>query len=944
MTDINQPEILLEPLKRQNATSAALASARTLDDAAASLLQYFPRSSGLSLSVIRSEVDEEAQILRLTPLVQSGASTAQPNPLQLGLSETGYPLDGVGLDSPPLLIESLEQDRRLNSAYRAWLQQQGIAACLNIPLRAQGDLIGWVSLNSLTPSLTLDPLEVHVLQVLVNQLGGLFRVQLLQKQADDRQQLLVRQSRAFAELDAGMDFETMAGIVARHMIVTPGRFLGISQYTTADDGEVSTWQIRATANRERTFKWENSGVMDWRKVGEALRQSVYETRPFMVSSVKDNPDLFGPDLDTVLQENGVEVFLNIPMHIEGKPIGAFFIMSRVPTAFTTDEMNAYSSLADQISTLIHSRSLLDASQSALDETRLLYEVNRAILASQDTLDILRVIRKYLAADAAFISHLNVAYNKRKEIADLVVTTIIMPDDEQSVHMSLVELIGSDTLAQLDTYWNTDQSPVLVVEDIETTDSDYPLASYLKTVGTRSFINIPIRERGRVLEMVSISYIQPHRIDDTKRRLYSALSDQIAIVLENHRLLHEAQVNASSLSTQVGQMQAANQLATLILTAKNEDVILEESSRSLVKLLGIDHCGITIIDPNNPDFLIVRAEYPIAGARGARIPLKGNPLWMELQKRNFQPLYVPSREDPLIEPVTRETLAGLGIHSLALIPIVASDAIVGGVGLDVYAPDKVISNEMLELAQILTFQLNISLQNLRLVEEAQHRVEQLQRIAAFSQSTQASLDTSAILKAMLEESSRMLPQNQVTISLYDPATQRLRVVAQSNYDEVRYSPTDGDEVPIIGPLAAVWESGQVQYIPDLRKVATGIDPNITLRSWLLTPVVVRGRVTGIVTIGSDKPNAYSETDLALFSQMVNQFATTLENTEIYRLNQRVARNESLVNEISTQLQHQFDIQSMLNITANELGKAIGAKRARIRLTTSLPEDQTPSESE
>ncbi|MBL8118781.1 MAG: GAF domain-containing protein, partial [Anaerolineae bacterium] len=261
-----------------------------------------------------------------------------------------------------------------------------------------------------------------------------------------------------------------------------------------------------------------------------------------------------------------------------------------------------------------------------------------------------------------------------------------------------------------------------------------------------------------------------------------------------------------------------------------------------------------------------------------------------------------------------------------------------------APDKVISNEMLELAQILTFQLNISLQNLRLVEEAQHRVEQLQRIAAFSQSTQASLDTSAILKAMLEESSRMLPQNQVTISLYDPATQRLRVVAQSNYDEVRYSSTDGDEVPIIGPLAAVWESGQVQYIPDLRKVATGIDPNITLRSWLLTPVVVRGRVTGIVTIGSDKANAYSETDLALFSQMVNQFATTLENTEIYRLNQRVARNESLVNEISTQLQHQFDIQSMLNITANELGKAIGAKRARIRLTTSLPEDQTPSESE
>ncbi|MEZ4671388.1 MAG: GAF domain-containing protein [Anaerolineae bacterium] len=145
-----------------------------------------------------------------------------------------------------------------------------------------------------------------------------------------------------------------------------------------------------------------------------------------------------------------------------------------------------------------------------------------------------------------------------------------------------------------------------------------------------------------------------------------------------------------------------------------------------------------------------------------------------------------------------------------------------------------------------------------------------------------------------------------------------------------TPNDGERLPIIGYLARVWETGEYIYIPDLRAVTNDMDPGVSLRSWLLVPVLARGLVTGIVSVGSDQPYAYSDSDANIFGQMVTQFGIVLENTESYRQSQRVARNESLVNDISSQLQRQLDIESMLNVTATELGKALGARRARIRL--------------
>jgi hypothetical protein len=66
-------------------------------------------------------------------------------------------------------------------------------------------------------------------------------------------------------------------------------------------------------------------------------------------------------------------------------------------------------------------------------------------------------------------------------------------------------------------------------------------------------------------------------------------------------------------------------------------------------------------------------------------------------------------------------------------------------------------------------------------------------------------------------------------------------------------------------------------------------------------------------------------------MITQFTVALENAEAYAQSQRAAKNQALVNNITAHLQRSSDVQRMMEVTLEELSRALGARRARARLT-------------
>jgi formate hydrogenlyase transcriptional activator len=306
------------------------------------------------------------------------------------------------------------------------------------------------------------------------------------------------------------------------------------------------------------------------------------------------------------------------------------------------------------------------------------------------------------------------------------------------------------------------------------------------------------------------------------------------------------------------------------------------------------------------------------------------------RNDRQPLIVQSvSADTRVIPATRELMTNHGIHAFGFFPILLQDKIFGSIGLDITTAGRTFTQDMVRIAQAITSQVAIGLQNSRLLNDTQRRAEQLQRITAFSQSVQATLDMTTIFNIMLAESAGMLSQDQMSIAMYDPAQGQLQMVAQHADGYTNVSLSGGELVPTKGYIANVWDSWQLLHIQDTKNTPEKIEPKTNARSLMVAPLISRGRILGVVSVGSLRAYAYGETDVAVFQQMVNQLAVAIENAEAFRQSQRVAKNEALVNDISTQLQRQMDIHSMLDVTVNELGKVLGARRARIRLGTNTP---------
>ena len=272
--------------------------------------------------------------------------------------------------------------------------------------------------------------------------------------------------------------------------------------------------------------------------------------------------------------------------------------------------------------------------------------------------------------------------------------------------------------------------------------------------------------------------------------------------------------------------------------------------------------------------------------------------------------------------------------MMLMALRSGDEIVGTVGFDMYSRDREITTTIDRDGETMIAQVAIGLQNKRLLSDAQRRAEQLQRVATFGQSMQAALQLETILNILLSESAQMLPMDRMTVAFHDPHREQLHVVGQYADGEISID-LDGD-APLSMTEALIrqaWETGEMLTIADTQPSAADSDgvKDKILRSVMVAPIRSRGRLLGIVSAGSFMPYSYSETDQAIYQQMIYQLAVALENAEAYRQSQRVAQNEALINNIATHFQQHSAVEDMLQIAINELGQALGARRGRIRLS-------------
>jgi GAF domain-containing protein len=411
---------------------------------------------------------------------------------------------------------------------------------------------------------------------------------------------------------------------------------------------------------------------------------------------------------------------------------------------------------------------------------------------------------------------------------------------------------------------------------------------------------------------------------------------MGIVLQSQRLLQEAQGSATSLGKQVAVLETLTALSTVISIARDENQLLLQSAQALVTALGVDYCQIHMLDlVENVGRLV--CEYPHQGRVGTVIEPDEMPLKEVPTADRPGPVVINQvATSELLREERRAHLMAQKIEALMMLPLFARGRMIGAIWLQIHREGQSFSPEMVEIAQTIMSQVVVGLQNLRLLAEAQRRSEQLQRVSDLAQTIQANLDLEIVLRTALTESQAIVPIEQMKIALYDQEQRTLRQAAHYLDGRNQITVFNGPELPMGGTLMGeVWETQQSVHIADVSQQEI-TDTDAPAGSLLITPLRARGSGLGVVSVGHSQPHIYTETDVIVFQQMIGQLAAAVENATVYEHTQRQARNEALVNDISSRLQQQVELEEMIKLVVNDLGDALGARRARIRLGTGKQE--------
>ena len=241
-------------------------------------------------------------------------------------------------------------------------------------------------------------------------------------------------------------------------------------------------------------------------------------------------DRYG-DLDQpTLPELANHSVVGVPIRWGNRMIGFFGIGNESPNRFSERDAETLELFAQYAAIAINNANLFEASQRALDEMRLLYEISQRIGLSADVDEVIDAYLDQVAAGGQYICSI-VLYEFDAQIQ----RTAVLVRGRWSPQS------GSQRLEERLPYSKDDLDPILdagqtiTISDVRT---DPRVSSTLREIqeesGRLALAMIPLMVRSQRIGLVVLSYPGIHKWNEDSLRPYRATAAQLAIAFD-HRM-------------------------------------------------------------------------------------------------------------------------------------------------------------------------------------------------------------------------------------------------------------------------------------------------------------------------------------------------------------------------------------------------------------------------
>lgn len=362
--------------------------------------------------------------------------------------------------------------------------------------------------------------------------------------------------------------------------------------------------------------------------------------------------------------------------------------------------------------------------------------------------------------------------------------------------------------------------------------------------------------------------------------------QAAIERKVHERTEDLEKANELVSRRASQLKAITELSEAIALVQDLNEILPAATRLVSERFGFYHVGIFLVDQSR-EYAFLQAANSEGGERMLK---RGHRLKLGVGVVGFcahtgQPriaLDVGTDAVYFNNPDLPQT------RSEAALPLRSRGQTVGV--LDVQSTEAgAFTSEDLEVLIALASQVSIALENARLLTEARAAYVQVQEV-----------------------------YNEFT------RTEWGRIVSRTQQPGFRYQ--TGRVEMLESPVERLEVRTAIQYG---EVVADSHDTVTERRPALAVPVKLRGEVVGVLHIESqDAHREWQDDEVSLLRAVAERAAFAMENARLFQDARRRAAKERLISEATSRISSAFNVENILQTTAEELERVLGGSEISI----------------
>lgn len=649
----------------------------------------------------------------------------------------------------------------------------------------------------------------------------------------------------------------------------------------------------------------------------------------------------------LMKKLDIECILIVPLITHGKVIGTLGVAFDTPgRTFQPNEVKLAETIAQQIAGAIENAQLLEQTRAALVEqqkaeegllqalerTESLYRIGNAMATStneQATFEtVLGEYLRLLKVKLGKLALLNRTGDQNQTYALYVDGQLVKMDMSISVEQNLFQHLVT-------------QPKPLVIDNVFThplTKDNKPMRDIMPA---KSMLYLPITLRGQTIGLLSAGCHQENwQFSQSDIEIGQVVVDQLAIWLENRRLLTEAQYRS-------GRLQTAAEVSRAASSILDVDDLINNSVNLIRDQFDFYYVGLFLVD-HAKEWAVLHAGTGNAGQtqleqnHKLKIGQESMIGWSVFHRKARIALDVGQDAVRFKNPILPETRSEMAL------PLVSREEVIGA--LTVQSTERgAFSEEDITLLQTMADQLANAIANAHLFErvaqarqEAETRLRETIALQQLGQLLSGTLQLDEIMHLFFETCTKEIGFEYMILSLVDQNRQRVKSIAGVGVSDsnIKRSNRSLDDKDI---MADIIRTGKTEVI-------TGWDDRYDRdiyeseghAKWVrvFTPIVLRQENVGLVEAGfKDTTVVIQETQLRLLKAFITQTALALDNARQYQASQRRAKREALIKEITTKVRASTDLETVLQTTIKEVGNALGGKRTYIHLA-SADDNGTP----